>query len=122
VATKTWSVLAEKLQVSSLAYYPKFDCLYGVATPLGGPPTLRQFEAGGNLIREYALAGEAIVPGSLGGRGPFGSSTQVVPVDEHVVIFAMPDLLRSSEIEAPPKAYMYLFHPKTGQTRVTWKN
>jgi len=124
VATKTWKVIAEKLGVSSLAYYPKFDCLYGVGASLvpNAPPTLRQFEADGSLIRDHAL-GDAIVQGSLG-RGPvgIGSSTQVVPVNEHVVILTMPDGIRSSEDDAPPKSYMYLFHPKTGQTWLTWKN
>jgi hypothetical protein len=122
-ATGAWSVLAEKLGVGSLVYHPKQDCLYGIAVHHdedGGKPVLRQFNHQGALVKETPL-GDHVVPGTLHG-GPGTNGTQLVAVNDFLVILAAPQGLGASEHAAPSRKYIYLIDLKAGKTWVTSKD
>jgi hypothetical protein len=120
VASKAWSVPAEKLGVAALAYHPKHDCLYGAGFghPGGGKAVLRQFNPEGALSKDLPL-GDPLLPGSLRG-GPGPSGTQVMGIDEYVVIIDGPQGLRSEDAGSA-KTHIYLVEPKTGKIWITYK-
>jgi len=122
IATKGWSVLAEKTGVATLVYHPKHDCLYGLAvhhSEDGGKPALRQFNNQGALLNETML-GDSVVPGCMS-PGPGPSGTRLIAVDEYLVAIASPHGLRSSEERGPNRTYVYLIDPKKGKVWLTAK-
>ncbi len=123
IATKSWSVLAEKIGTATLVYHAKHDCLYGIAVHYsedGGKPALREFNNHGALVKETPL-GEPIVPGSIG-SGPGTSGTQLIAIDDYVVVIASPHGIHFSEGRGAARTYIYLIDPRKGQVQLTWKH
>jgi hypothetical protein len=123
LATGVWTVLADDPGVASLAYHRKHDCLYGVRTdgPGGraGKPFLRKFTPSGEFLTDIPLS-DVVVPASLHGSPTNG--TQVLAVDEFVVIVAAPLGHHSSEWRGLIDTYIYLVEPKSGKVWITHKH
>jgi hypothetical protein len=123
VTDGTWSALAERPGISALAYHPKHDTYYGLTFTHGedgDPAILRELNAEGAVLKETKL-GEPIVPGMLGRQHLPLNTTQMIAVDEYLVLIGSPSEF-GSESPQPPVEYMFLVEPKTGKVWLTSKS
>ncbi len=117
--TKTWTTVCKRPSaLDAFAYSEKDDSIYGVLlehSDHGSVPVLCQLNSMGAVIQRIQL-GDPMFPGCLGG-GPGVCTTQVVPVDDRIIIMGAPGSLRSGS----DGWYIYFYDLKTGKLALASK-
>jgi hypothetical protein len=117
-AAQRWSVVAsmDNRDVNCLVYHAADDCLYAlqVLHSDGGAPLLYRLSAEGAYLGELRLP---VLPFSL---GPGGGRSELVSVDEYLVLLVGPETRWSMD---PRQEFrMYLIDPRSHQVWLTYRS